>query len=267
MSWVWTAGRGGGGGGPPVPSDGVAWGIIYDVDFTAQTPVASYTPGGYLIDRKQWWLKGTLVQGGGVVQSSSLSAAGLNLTVNFSSEGTDAATNLRWFARLSELTDRYNSRAPLALWFRSVTSDAAGPSSSQAICGFCNGAESSASLSAAERLTRIGLANSTAAVTSAQYWSNNSTGGVALGAVPTGAGRKLMVEVLNNYAQFNGATWTPDASDPYTVASGTSLGNAFQSRNAHTKSTLGVYFGTNFNGGSTQTMSLMRLQIMQPINQ
>lgn len=260
-----------GGGGRPVPQTGVEWGIIYEVDFTVQTPVASFNPGGpYLIDRKPWWLKGTLVQGGGVVQSSSLNASGLNITANFSSEGTPAATNLRWFARISELTDRYNPRAPLAIWFRGSNTAPVDDVNTNTIVGFCNGAESSASLTAAERLTRVsGAVRPNATTTQITWWVADTTGGAAHTAAVGGSNEKIAVQLLDSGVEYNVKPWAPPGeTDPYLTTNTVAAANRWRDLvNARTLPTLGIFFTVNFNGGSTQTFSVQNLQILQPVNQ
>lgn len=259
LGWAKKAG----GSGPPLPTDGVPWGLIYDVDFTALPPVASFAPGSYVLGGKQWWLKGTTSGQLGPL-SSSLGAAGLTLTSTFTSEGTGSNPKLRWFARVKSLTNSYNPLAPLALWARmsATTSD----TFSNAICGFCNGAESSAALDAAELLTRTGVASVQGENTQFVYWSpGDSTGSANQSTGVSGENAKYGLELLPGASAYMMSAWSAAATDPYAEPIGVPFASRFRARNLADMANIGVYFACNFNGGSTASFRLMRLQIMQPV--
>lgn len=271
MSWVWQAAGGGGGGGPPIPASGRRWGVIYRVDFTAQPTVASYVPGAHVIDGKQWFLQGTLVQGGGVVQSADLlSGAGLRTTTNFSSEGTDSATNLRWVMALDQLP-RFNSQAQVAIWSRSDIS-IPGSQLSNAIIGFANMTKSSASMTLAQRQTRIGFSlNASAGASNLTYWAHNTTGNSGQSTGVLGPSNTLFYGVqatATDGGVYATVVNTGAAPDPYLDAANIpSAAHRFQvTPSPRVNSQLGVYLATNFNGGATCTFGWRELIVMQPIN-
>lgn len=260
LGWAKKAG----GSGPPLPTDGVPWGLIYDVDFTALPPVASFPLGANDLAGVTWWLKGTFTGSLGTL-SSSLGASGLVLTTNHTAEGAAGAPSLRWFVRLSELTNRYNPAAPLAVWARLSTS-VAGDSSGNAIIGVCNGDDSSLALTDPQRATRSGI-GCIQGSSSFSYWSpDNATGPGTISSGVSGDSAKYGLELLPDACAYMVVPWSAGPSDPYVLPTGVGYGARFRPRNPANMANLGVYFACNYNfAGAMQQFRMLRLQIMQPV--
>jgi hypothetical protein len=248
---------------PVVPD--LVWGALYSADYAALPATSFATAQAYTIGGLDWWLKGTFTQSGGVIQSSDLDGTGLRIRTNFSSEGTPAATNLRWFLPLANIPG-YNPALPLAVWARLTSTSSA--TNANAILGFCSAAASSDSLTSPERATRNAIGSFGASTTAMNVWLGDTTASIShtLAVAPVSCvyGMQLLspttirrIAGLFSAAPENSNTVTDKLSAPAATGIGSS--------GALTPETTGLYFATNFNGGSTQDFHLRNLYIMQPI--
>ncbi len=120
----------------PVPTDGVPWGVVYDLDLTAQTSQPSIATGAFTVDGLQWWAKGSLSTG----QSSALdSGQGLRLTTasgNLASFSQGNTISSRVFAFDPSQAPNFNPSAPWMIQWR-LDGPNRNDAGLSAMCGIC----------------------------------------------------------------------------------------------------------------------------------